>query len=137
MPDILGYIKLPIFKIGEPTATGRIYDANVVDQIRTKLDGESPVFVEMDPGAASTINLERVCGLLKDVVVEDDEVFGTLQIIKTPHGVILRTLLREGVKEERFRFSMIGSGTVGDDNVVRDYQFSYLGLDTAIPRKDE
>lgn len=74
------------------------------------------------------IALDRVSHQFSDFVVEDGSLYGTIKILDTPMGRILKTLPNHGVE---LVTSMRAAGIVGTDNVVT--QLNIVAFDMIRP----
>lgn len=74
---------------------------------------------ELDHPAELSINLDRVSHIITDMWIDGNDGYGKLKIIPTPTGNIVSTLLRYGAK---LGVSSRGSGNVGDDGMVSDFE---------------
>lgn len=102
---------------------GRIYPKEILSrEIRNyqKFIAENRALGECDHPDSSIINLKNVSHIMKEVRMEGDEVFGSLELLNTPSGKILQSLVEGGV---RLGISSRGVGSTkkeGDYNVVGD-----------------
>ncbi len=87
-----------------------------VNEILTR--GES-VLGEADHPEELNINLDRVSHMITQMWMDGPNGMGKLQILPTPMGNIVRTLLESGVK---LGVSSRGSGNVNNDGEVADFQ---------------
>lgn len=87
-----------------------------VNEILTR--GES-VLGEADHPEELNINLDRVSHMITQMWMDGPSGMGKLQILPTPMGNIVRTLLESGVK---LGVSSRGSGNVDDNGEVSDFQ---------------
>ena len=87
-----------------------------VNEILTR--GES-VLGEADHPEELNINLDRVSHMITQMWMDGPAGMGKLQILPTPMGNIVRTLLESGVK---LGVSSRGSGNVADNGEVSDFQ---------------
>ncbi len=100
-----------VYPVGE---ISRAVDA--VTEILAK--GES-VLGECDHPEELTINLDRVTHMITKMWMDGNVGMGKLQILPTPHGNIIKTLLEAGVK---LGVSSRGSGNVNDSGQVSDFE---------------
>ena len=88
----------------------------ITDQIK---NGYS-VLGELDHPDDLKINLDRVCHMITDMWMDNDDGYGKLKIIKTPMGQLVTTMLQSGVK---LGVSSRGSGNVNESTGnVSDYE---------------
>src|SRR5574343_1526433 len=80
--------------------------------------GES-VLGECDHPEELTINLDRVSHMITNMWMDGNMGMGKLQILPTPMGNIVRTLIESGVK---LGVSSRGSGNVSDRGEVSDFE---------------
>lgn len=102
---------------------GRIYPQQVLErEVRNyqKFISENRALGELDHPDSSVINLKNVSHLIKEAYMKDSIVYGTIEILGTPSGKILRDLLEANVK---LGISSRGVGSVqkqGDYHIVQD-----------------
>lgn len=93
--------------------------ARAVNSITEKLSTGQSVMGELDHPEELSINLDRVSHLITEMWMEGADGYGKLKIIPTPTGNIVKTLLMSGAK---LGVSSRGSGNVGDDGAVSDFE---------------
>lgn len=102
---------------------GRIYPRAVLDrEVRNyqKFIVENRAMGELDHPDTSVVSLQNVSHLVKEAYLEGDVVYGTVEILNTPSGMILQSLIESGVK---LGISSRGVGSTrkqGDYYVVQD-----------------
>jgi hypothetical protein len=105
---------------------GRIYPKAILErEVRNyqKFIAENRALGELDHPDTSVINLKNVSHLVKKTEFEGDVVYGVVEILTTPSGMILQSLIESNVK---LGISSRGVGSVkkeGDYHVVQpDFQ---------------
>jgi len=102
---------------------GRIYPMSVLErEIRNyqKFIAENRALGELDHPDSSVVNLKNVSHVIKEAHLEKGVVYGTVELLDTPSGKILQSLVESGVK---LGISSRGVGSVkkqGDYHVVQD-----------------
>jgi len=102
---------------------GRIYPRPILErEIRNyqKFIQESRALGECDHPDSSVVELKNVSHIIREAHMEGDTVFGTVELLDTPCGKILQSLVESGVK---LGISSRGVGSTkrqGDYNVVQD-----------------
>jgi hypothetical protein len=102
---------------------GRIYPKTVLErEVRNyqKFIVENRAMGELDHPDTSVVNLKNVSHVIKEAYIEGDVVYGTVEILNTPSGLILQSLIESGVK---LGISSRGVGSTrkqGDYYVVQD-----------------
>jgi len=102
---------------------GRIYPIDIPQrEIRNyqKFIVENRALGELDHPDSSVVNLKNASHLVKEAYLDKQVVFGTVEILDTPSGKILQSLIESGVK---LGISSRGVGTTkkqGDYHVVQD-----------------
>ena len=102
---------------------GRIYPHNVLErEIRNyqKFIIENRALGELDHPDSSVVNLKNVSHIIRDAKLNGDVVYGLVEILDTPSGKILQSLVESGVK---LGISSRGVGTTkkqGDYHIVQD-----------------
>lgn len=102
---------------------GRIYPTAVLErEIRNyqKFISENRALGELDHPDSSVVNLKNVSHVIKEAYLEKGVVYGTVELLDTPSGKILQSLVESGVK---LGISSRGVGSTkkqGDYYVVQD-----------------
>lgn len=102
---------------------GRIYPQHVLDrEIRNyqKFIVENRALGELDHPDSSVVNLKNVSHIVREAYLDGGTVYGTVEILDTPSGKILQSLVESGVK---LGISSRGVGSTkkqGDYHVVQD-----------------
>jgi hypothetical protein len=92
---------------------------HAVQQINERIQKGETVMGELDHPEELSINLDRVSHLIEEMSMVGRDGHGSLKIIPTPTGQIVRTLLESGAK---LGVSSRGSGNVGNDGSVSDFE---------------
>ena len=93
--------------------------ARAVNSISEKLNSGQSVMGQLDHPEELSINLDRVSHLITEMWMEGADGYGKLKIVPTPMGGIVKSLLQSGAK---LGVSSRGSGNVGDDGAVSDFE---------------
>lgn len=102
---------------------GRIYPSKLLErEIRNyqKFIAENRALGELDHPDSSVVNLKNVSHIIREAYMQGDVVYGTAEILDTPSGKILQSLVESGVK---LGISSRGVGSTkkqGDYHVVQD-----------------
>lgn len=102
---------------------GRIYPRHVLErEVRNyqKFIIENRALGECDHPDSSVVNLKNVSHIVREAYFKDDVVYGTIELLDTPSGKILQSLVESGVK---LGISSRGVGSTarrGDYQVVQD-----------------
>lgn len=102
---------------------GRIYPTAVLErEVRNyqKFISENRALGELDHPDSSVVNLKNVSHVIKEAYLEKGVVYGTVELLDTPSGKILQSLVESGVK---LGISSRGVGSTkkqGDYHIVQD-----------------
>lgn len=102
---------------------GRVYPTSVLErEIRNyqKFIIENRALGELDHPESSVINLKNVSHVIREAYLQSGVVYGVVEILNTPSGQILQSLVESGVK---LGISSRGVGTTkkqGDYQIVQD-----------------
>jgi len=102
---------------------GRIYPLEILQrEIRNyqKFIAENRALGELDHPDSSVVNLKNVSHVIKEAYLDGGIVYGTVELLDTPSGKILQSLVESGVK---LGISSRGVGSTkkqGDYHVVQD-----------------
>lgn len=97
---------------------GRVYPRNILVRESKKYDEnfvkQNRALGELDHPDSSVVNLQNVSHNVKEMHFEGDNLVGTVEILTTPSGNILRELFKNGIKLG------ISSRGLGSVEVVRE-----------------
>ncbi len=102
---------------------GRIYPIHVLErEVRNyqKFIVENRALGELDHPDSSVVNLKNVSHVVREAYIKNDVVYGTIELLDTPSGKILQSLVESSVK---LGISSRGVGSTkkqGDYHVVQD-----------------
>ena len=102
---------------------GRIYPRPILErEIRNyqKFIQESRALGECDHPDSSVVELKNVSHIIREAYIEGDTVYGSVELLDTPCGKILQSLVESGVK---LGISSRGVGSTkrqGEYNIVQD-----------------
>jgi hypothetical protein len=102
---------------------GRIYPLHILErEVRNyqKFIIENRALGELDHPESSVVNLKNVSHVIREAYVDSGVVYGTVEVLNTPSGKILQSLVDSGVK---LGISSRGVGSTrkqGDYHVVQD-----------------
>lgn len=102
---------------------GRIYPLSVLErEVRNyqKFIAENRALGELDHPDSSVVNLKNVSHVIKEAYLDKGVVYGSVELLDTPSGKILQSLVESGVK---LGISSRGVGSTkkqGDYHVVQD-----------------
>lgn len=102
---------------------GRIYPLHLLErEVRNyqKFIIENRALGELDHPDSSVVNLKNVSHIIREAHLENSVVYGTAEILDTPSGKILQSLVESGVK---LGISSRGVGSTkkqGDYHIVQD-----------------
>jgi len=102
---------------------GRIYPVHVLErEVRNyqKFIVENRALGELDHPDSSVVNLKNVSHVIREAHLESGTVYGTVELLDTPSGKILQSLVESGVK---LGISSRGVGSTkkqGDYHIVQD-----------------
>jgi len=124
-----GKIVLPAIlqKAHTKNQNGRVYPTEILQREVTnyeKVVRENRALGELDHPETSTVALDRASHIVREVYWDNDTVRGTIEVLDTPKGKVLESLLNAGV---RIGMSSRGVGSTestneGTDVVQDDYQ---------------
>jgi Prohead core protein serine protease len=116
------YMKGIFIQGGIRNHNGRVYPVNeirkAVETLNESIKQDSGVLGECDHPQELQIHLDRVSHKITEMWMDGGNGYGKLQILPTPCGNIVSTLLASGVK---LGVSSRGSGNVDDNGEVSDF----------------
>lgn len=108
-------VKALLQRADEKNQNGRIYTRAVLErEVKNyqKAVTEGRATGELDHPQSSVVSLENVSHVIRDVWWDNNEVWGTLEILNTPKGQIAQSLMESGIK---LGISSRGVGEVSPD----------------------
>jgi len=107
---------------GQRNHNGRVYPVSeirkAVENINSNIEKNNGVLGECDHPQELQIHLDRVSHKITKMWMDGSNGYGKLQILPTPTGIIVKTLLESGVK---LGVSSRGSGNVDENGDVSDF----------------
>ena len=125
-------VKGVLQRSGAENQNGRVYPREVlereIDKYQT-LVKERRALGELDHPDSSVINLKNVSHNIKEVHWEGNDVIGTVEILPTPSGNILKELLRAGILLGISSRGMGSTQPIKDNKLLVGEDFELLGWD--------
>jgi hypothetical protein len=125
-------VKGVLQRSGAENQNGRVYPKNILEREVTKyqqLIKERRALGELDHPDSSVINLKNVSHNVREVHWEGDDVVGTVEILPTPSGNILKELLRAGILLGISSRGMGSVSNIGEGKVEVGTDFELIGWD--------
>ena len=119
-------------RAGAENQNGRVYPKNILEREINKyqqLIKERRALGELDHPDSSVINLKNVSHNIKEVHWEGDDVVGTVEILPTPSGNILKELLRAGILLGISSRGMGSTQPMKDNKLLVGEDFELIGWD--------
>ena len=88
-------------KAGTLNQNGRVYPADVLErEVRNyqKFITEGRALGELDHPDSSVVELKNVSHVVRSAHMDDGVVYGTIEVLETPNGKILQSLVESGIK---------------------------------------
>lgn len=125
-------VKGVLQRSGAENQNGRVYPREVlereIDKYQT-LVKERRALGELDHPDSSVINLKNVSHNIKEVHWEGNDVIGTVEILPTPSGNILKELLRAGILLGISSRGMGSTQPIKDNKLLVGEDFELIGWD--------
>ena len=119
-------------RAGAENQNGRVYPRNILEREINKyqqLIKERRALGELDHPDSSVINLKNVSHNIKEVHWEGNDVVGTVEILPTPSGNILKELLRAGILLGISSRGMGSTEPMKDNKLLVGEDFELIGWD--------
>lgn len=103
---------------------GRIYPRHILErevENYQRIINDNRALGELDHPSESTISLDRVSHIIKEMHWEGADLCGSLELLNTPKGKIAQALIEDGVK--------LGISSRGVGSVYKDGDYSVVGED--------
>ena len=125
-------VKGVLQRSGAENQNGRVYPREVLEREINKyqtLVKERRALGELDHPDSSVINLKNVSHNIKEVHWEGNDVIGTVEILPTPYGNILKELLRAGILLGISSRGMGSTQPIKDNKLLVGEDFELIGWD--------
>lgn len=125
-------VKGVLQRSGAENQNGRVYPREVLEREINKyqtLIKERRALGELDHPDSSVINLKNVSHNIKEVHWEGNDVIGTVEILPTPSGNILKELLRAGILLGISSRGMGSTQPMKDNKLLVGEDFELIGWD--------
>ena len=125
-------VKGVLQRSGAENQNGRVYPREVLEREINKyqtLVKERRALGELDHPDSSVINLKNVSHNIKEVHWEGNDVMGTVEILPTPSGNILKELLRAGILLGISSRGMGSTQPMKDNKLLVGEDFELIGWD--------
>lgn len=93
--------------------------SNAVQQVNERIIQGDSVLGECDHPDTLTVNLDNVSHIITEMTMQGNDGIGTLKLLPTPKGQIIRSMIEAGVK---LGVSSRGSGNVDHRGMVSDFE---------------
>ena len=125
-------VKGVLQRSGAENQNGRVYPREVLEREINKyqpLVKERRALGELDHPDSSVINLKNVYHNIREVHWEGNDVIGTVEILPTPSGNILKELLRAGILLGISSRGMGSTQPIKDNKLLVGEDFELIGWD--------
>ena len=91
-------LKCIMGELDHPNHNGRIYDSNMMKEAIEKFNKEGIKICELRPDYENFFshNLSNTAGKVENIWVENNQVFGKIELLDTPKGKVVKELINEG-----------------------------------------
>ena len=118
------YLQGPFMMFNEQNKNGRVYPKHIMEKEVNRYFNEvvknGKAYGELNHPDSRSINLDRVCHLIKELHIEkDNHVYGKSRITETPKGLIIKGLLESGAN---LGVSSRGLGSLKENNGIMEVQ---------------
>ena len=125
-------VKGVLQRSGAENQNGRVYPRNILEREVKKYETlikERRALGELDHPDSSVINLKNVSHNIREIHWEGNDVVGTVEILPTPSGNILKELLRAGILLGISSRGMGSVSNIGEGKVEVGEDFELIGWD--------
>lgn len=114
-----------IIDCNRPTRNGRIYTKAAIQE---SLDEKRELFGYVLPETSMSCSMNNIAFALKDYYWENNNLYGKFEVLDTPCGRVLDSLISD--TKEPLNISPVGFGMVNSNNEVCDYTLMSFCVDT-------
>lgn len=114
-------MKVYICQADAPNSNGRIYSKHLLEKIIS--NAKTPLFGEFGMNFSCGLQIENISHVIENLHIENEQLVGDLNVLKTPKGKILQSLIEGDIDvSNNFRLAGIGSIKKDENNnlVVQD-----------------
>jgi hypothetical protein len=125
-------VKGVLQRAGAENQNGRVYPMEILRRESKKYETlikERRALGELDHPDSSVINLKNVSHNIKEIHWEGNDLCGTVEILPTPSGNILKELLRAGILLGISSRGMGSTRNIGEGKVEVQEDFELIGWD--------
>jgi hypothetical protein len=112
---------------------GRVYPKNIlereVDKYKNREIRENRAYGELDHPESAVVELKNTSHIIRDVNWKGDDVVGTVEILNTPAGNILKELIKAGCTVGISSRGMGSVKQIGEDTVAVEQDFDLICWD--------
>lgn len=112
---------------------GRVYPKNIlereVDKYKNREIRENRAYGELDHPESAVVELKNTSHIVRDVNWKGDDVVGTVEILNTPAGNILKELIKAGCTVGISSRGMGSVKQIGEDTVAVENDFDLICWD--------
>jgi len=119
-------------RAGKENQNGRIYPRNILERECKKYETlikERRALGELDHPDSSVINLKNVSHNIREIHWDGDDLIGTVEILNTPSGNILKELIRAEILLGISSRGMGSTTPLGENKVKVGEDFELIGWD--------
>lgn len=123
---------VPILRVNQPTGNGRIYPETICREMIRRFDEGTPdsMMGELGMPPESIIHLTNVSHVVKKLEIKEGTLYATIEVLRTPQGRVLKSMMDADPTMVSFRTRGIGNGEVNEDNhLVVDEQYKLITID--------
>lgn len=91
-------LKCVMGELDHPNHNGRIYDSNMMKKAIEKFNKEGNKICELNPDYENFLshNLTNTAGKVENICVENNQVYGKIELLDTPKGEVVKELINKG-----------------------------------------
>lgn len=91
-------LKCVMGELDHPNHNGRIYDSNMMKEAIEKFNKEGNKICELNPDYENFLshNLTNTAGKVENILVENNQVYGKIELLDTPKGEVVKELINKG-----------------------------------------
>lgn len=91
-------LKCVIGELDHPNHNERIYDSNMMKKAIEKFNKEGNKICELNPDYENFLshNLTNTAGKVENILVENNQVYGKIELLDTPKGEVVKELINKG-----------------------------------------
>ena len=122
-------IRTKLIEFDKENRNGRIYPKYLITPMVEQMKVRNPLYGEFgQDGDVTDISLTNISHTIENITVDDNSIYGDINILNTPNGQIVKNLLNDN---QSIGVASRGTGSINEDGTIgADYKLLTFDLVT-------